>query len=84
MTQANGNPIVFIGTYTQTNSLGIYTCRFDDDTGALEQVSVATGAGNPSFLALHPNKRFLYAASEVHGIRRQGTGSGVRLLGRCR
>ena len=66
MTQANGNPIVFIGTYTQTDSQGIYTCRFDDDTGALEQVSFATGAGNPSFLALHPNKRFLYAASEVH------------------
>ena len=33
---------------------------------ALEPVSVATGPGNPSFLALHPNKRFLYAASEVH------------------
>ena len=65
MTQANGNPIVFIGTYTHTGSKGIYTCRFDDDTGALEQISVATGAGNPSFLALHPNKRFLYAASEV-------------------
>ena len=59
-------PIVFIGTYTHTDSQGIYTCPFDSDSGALEQVSVATGAGNPSFLALHPSKRFLYAASEVH------------------
>ena len=59
-------PIVFIGTYTHTDSQGIYTCRFDSDSGALEQVSIATGAGNPSFLALHPSKRFLYAASEVH------------------
>ena len=66
MTQANENPIVFIGTYTHTDSQGIYTCHFDAGSGALEQVSVATGAGNPSFLALHPSKRFLYAASEVH------------------
>ena len=66
MTQANGNPIVFVGTYTHTDSQGIYTCRFDTDSGALEPMSVETGAGNPSFLALHPNKRFLYAASEVH------------------
>ena len=65
MTQPDGTAIVFIGTYTHTGSQGIYTCRFDHDTGALEQVSVATGAGNPSFLALHPGKRFLYAASEV-------------------
>ena len=66
MTQPKDSSLVFIGTYTHTDSQGIYTCRFDDDTGALEQVSVATGAGNPSFLALHPSKRFLYAASEVH------------------
>ena len=59
-------PIVFIGTYTHTDSQGIYTCRFDSDSGALEQVSVETGPGNPSFLALHPSRRFLYAASEVH------------------
>ena len=83
MTQTAGTALVFIGTYTQTDSQGIYTCRFDDDTGALEQVSVATGAGNPSFLALHPNKRFLYAASEVHGVRRQETGRGVCLCDRC-
>lgn len=66
MTQPKDSSLVFIGTYTQTDSQGIYTCRFDHDTGEMEQVSVATGAGNPSFLALHPSKRFLYAASEVH------------------
>ena len=65
MTQSDKNSFVFVGTYTQTESEGIYTCRFDSDSGALEPVSVATGAGNPSFLALHPNKQFIYAASEV-------------------
>lgn len=75
MTQPTGTAIVFIGTYTHTDSQGIYTCRFDFDTGALEQVSAATGAGNPSFLALHPNKRFLYAASEVHEFDRKEQGA---------
>ncbi len=65
MTQTTGTALVFIGTYTHTDSQGIYTCRFDRDTGELEQVSVATGAGNPSFVTLHPSKRYLYAASEV-------------------
>ena len=65
MTQTMGTALVFVGTYTQTDSQGIYTCRFDSDSGALEQVSVVTGAGNPSFVALHPSKRYLYAASEV-------------------
>ena len=64
----NPNSLVFIGTYTHTTSDGIYVCRFDGDTGALEPVSsqmLNGGAENPSFLALHPNGRFLYAASEI-------------------
>ena len=65
MTQPNPNPLVFIGTYTQTTSDGIYVCRFDGESGGLEPVSVVSGAENPSFLALHPNGRFLYAASEA-------------------
>ena len=57
--------IVFIGTYTRTTSDGIYVCRFDSQSGSLEPLSSITGADNPSFLALHPNRRFLYACSEV-------------------
>lgn len=65
MTQPNPNPLVFVGTYTQTTSDGIYVCRFDGESGELEPVSVVSGAENPSFLALHPNGSFLYAASEA-------------------
>ncbi len=66
--------IAFVGTYTHTDSRGIYTCRFDEDNGELEPVSVASEAANPSFLALHPNKRFMYAASEIEEFdgKRQG------------
>ena len=65
MTLLQDSSIVFVGTYTHTDSQGIYTCRLDNDTGALAPVSVASEAANPSFLALHPNKRFIYAVSEV-------------------
>ena len=65
MTHASSNPLVFIGTYTRTGSRGVYVHRFDADSGALEPASTASEAENPSFLALHPNRRFLYAASEI-------------------
>ena len=74
MTNRTNNPIVFIGTYTRTRSRGIYVHRFDPESGALTPLSAASGAENPSFLALHPGGRFLYAASEVEsfGGRAQG------------
>ncbi len=65
MTHASSGPLVFIGTYTRTGSRGVYVHRFDADSGALEPASAASEAENPSFLALHPNRRFLYAASEI-------------------
>jgi 6-phosphogluconolactonase len=55
---------VFIGTYTRGTSKGIYAARFDDKTGKLTSLGLAAGTSNPSFLALHPNQRFLYAANE--------------------
>ena len=58
-------PLAFTGTYTHSTSEGIYVHRFDTDTGALEPISVASGADNPSFLALHPSRKYIYATSEV-------------------
>ena len=56
--------LVAVGTYTRTTSDGIYVCRFDGETGELDPVSSIAGAENPSFLAVHPNGRWLYATSE--------------------
>lgn len=55
---------LFIGTYTQTGSEGIYTCSLDPETGALA-ITATTADQNPSWLTLHPNGRQLYAASEL-------------------
>ena len=43
---------IFIGTYTNGKSEGIYSCRFDPETGALDQYRLAAKTPSPSFLAL--------------------------------
>jgi 6-phosphogluconolactonase len=57
--------LVYFGTYTGPKSKGIYVCRFDAATGKTESVGLAGEIVRPSFLALHPNGRFLYAVSEL-------------------
>ena len=60
----------YIGTYTnpaQTGllkSTGIYVCGLDLETGRLSPVRAAGTTENPSFIALSPNGKFLYAAVE--------------------
>jgi 6-phosphogluconolactonase len=63
---AKGNDaLVYIGTYTGPKSKGIYVCRLNLGTGAMTPLGLAAEADNPSFLAIHPSHRFLYAASET-------------------
>jgi 6-phosphogluconolactonase len=79
--------IVYVGTYTQApakngqRSKGIYRFRLDTATGALALEATTGGIANPSFLALHPNGRFLYAGSEVreHGQRKGGAAVGFAI-----
>lgn len=55
----------YVGSYTDGRSDGLSIFRLDPSTGALTQVGVAGGLPSPSFLAIHPNKRALYAVNEV-------------------
>jgi 6-phosphogluconolactonase len=61
---ASGEWIVFVGTYTRPNSKGIYAYRFSSTDAKLTPLGLAVEASNPSFLAVHPNQRFLYAVNE--------------------
>jgi 6-phosphogluconolactonase len=47
---------------------GIYTLAFDPESGALEHIATTPDVPNPSFLALHPSGRFVYAANEMTEI----------------
>lgn len=56
---------VYVGTYTQKGSQGIYRFDFDPASGKLTSRALAGQAKDPSFLAIAPDHRFLYAVSEV-------------------
>jgi 6-phosphogluconolactonase len=79
---------LFIGTYTNTDahSRGIYSALFDPNTGQLSELTPAAATANPSFLARHPSRPFLYAVNEERegsvssfAIGREG---GLKFLGK--
>ncbi|HET6426721.1 MAG TPA: lactonase family protein, partial [Planctomycetaceae bacterium] len=65
---------VYLGTYTGKDSRGIYTATFDSDTGKLSEPRLAAEMVNPSFVAIHPNKKFLYAVGEIADFEGKKTG----------
>lgn len=58
---------LFTGTYTGSGSKGIYVYRFDAATGTATPVSNTDTAANPSYLAVTPNGKFVYAVNETGG-----------------
>ncbi|MBD3184358.1 beta-propeller fold lactonase family protein [Candidatus Poribacteria bacterium] len=69
------DPLVYVGTYTQGDSEGIYIYHLDMDSGDLNLVGVAKDIVNPSFLAIEPEKRYLYAVNEVGNFNNKPTGA---------
>jgi 6-phosphogluconolactonase len=58
--------LAFAGTYTtKTTSKGIYAFRYDASSGKLTTVGVAAETPDPSFVAIHPSGKFLYAVNEA-------------------
>jgi 6-phosphogluconolactonase len=60
------NQTVLVGTYTQSGSYGIYSLRFNSQTGQLSLLD-SVKADNPSYLAVHGNGRYVYAVEETMG-----------------
>jgi 6-phosphogluconolactonase len=65
--QSGGERLLYVGTYTNGNagSKGIYAWRFNPATGKVTSLGLAAETDSPSFLALHPSKKFLYAVNEL-------------------
>lgn len=63
------NPIfyLFIGTYTKapSKSEGIYVYKFNPNKATATLVSKATGVDNPSYLAISPDQKYVYAVNET-------------------
>jgi 6-phosphogluconolactonase len=87
----------WIGTYTtssgaSTGSSGIYAFQWDTQQGVMSRIHPVGATTNPSFLALHPNGRFLYAVNEdapssgtdhitAFAIGDAGSSGGLRAIG---
>lgn len=67
--------LVYFGTYTGAKSKGIYVARLDAETGKLSEAQLAAEIPSPSFLAVHPRNRFLYAVNEVSKYDGKAAGS---------
>lgn len=68
--------LAYVGTYTTDGrSQGIYFLRLDTDSGVLRLDGVAAVAANPSYLAIHPNGRALFAANELSTFGGQPSGA---------
>jgi 6-phosphogluconolactonase len=58
--------LIYVGTYTEGGRRdGIYLIRMDRRSGKLRHVGSVDAGANPSFLAIHPNGRVLYAVNEI-------------------
>src|SRR5262245_21133142 len=63
--ETGSEQFVYFGTYTGPKSKGIYVSRLNLTTGKLSAPELAADIASPSFLAIHPNHKFLYAVNEV-------------------
>ena len=72
---ASAERLAYVGTYTTDGrSEGIYRLLVDMTTGAMRLDGVAAKSANPSYLALHPGGRVLYAVNELSELRGEATG----------
>ena len=72
--QSNVPILLYVGTFTRQQphargkAEGIYVYRMDPPTGALSHLQTVPDVPNPSFLAMAPDRRHLYAVNAVPEI----------------
>jgi 6-phosphogluconolactonase len=55
---------MYVGGYTFKGGKGIYAFRYNPATGKLAPLGLAAETLNPSFMAVHPSSKLLYAVTE--------------------
>ncbi|OGS73637.1 MAG: hypothetical protein A3F91_14580 [Flavobacteria bacterium RIFCSPLOWO2_12_FULL_35_11] len=60
---------LYVGTYTDANSEGIYLYNFNLKTGELTNKKLAIEAVNPSFITFSSDKKFMYSVGEVDNFK---------------
>jgi 6-phosphogluconolactonase (cycloisomerase 2 family) len=79
----SANILAYVGTYSSPqgpegskgNGQGIYLFQMQPSTGMLAKRELFEDGSNPSWLALHPSGKYLYAANEISNF--EGTHAGA-------
>ena len=74
---ATGDVIAYIGGYTSAsrNTGGIYSYFLNQSDGSLRAGKTLTALPSPSALAIHPNKKYMYAVNEISNFAGSRNGS---------
>jgi 6-phosphogluconolactonase len=68
--------LAYVGTYTtKQQSKGIYAYNFNPATGEFTSIGLVADTTDPSFVAVHPNGKYLYAVNEVGDFNGQKSGA---------
>ena len=73
--------ILYVGTYTEKEAHvdgkadGIYVYKFEPNTGKLTYLSTSVRVVNPSYIVVHPSKKYLYAVNETGGVESDTSGA---------
>ncbi len=63
--QESENMLLYVGTYTEKGSEGIYVFNFNAKTGALSKLNTVKDVVQPSYLAVNKSRNYLYAVNEL-------------------
>ena len=78
-----GKVLAYVGTYTGaigagSNGEGIYLFEMNKSSGELTHRKLVATTSDPSWIAIHPSRKYLYAVNEVSDY--QGTSGSVSAL----
>ena len=71
---AGGKMIVYIGGRAKKGG-GIHRYSFDVAKGTPAPLGVTDAVPNPSFIAIHPSRKYLYAVNELYKMGKKRTGA---------
>lgn len=61
--QSNSKEIIYIGTFSERGSMGIYVLEFDRSSENLSIIQTITSKKSPNYLAVSPDGRFLFSVN---------------------
>ncbi|MBI4167284.1 MAG: beta-propeller fold lactonase family protein [Acidobacteria bacterium] len=69
------NDLIYVGTYAGNETKDIYAFHYGVDSGKTTPLDFPTKTPNPTFLAVHPSLRFIYASNEISDFDPAGSGA---------